>query len=343
MYKRIVIILSVVIFSHSVFVFADTEKRGADDKGGGYESSDTENDTYPTEINTIMSESDDEDIDLIENVLNDEVLEENVGMPDVVSDNEMMGEELVSDNGILEKNEEIPDIILDNEISEDQDEGLSEIVSNDELSGEDEEEENERSDGTISGGEMYPQNEEEAIINVSVPRNIHGCLDPENISGKGGVYSDKYEIINYGNRDVVVKIKKINAFYKEDKGIYEFSENTVGDEGPNIKKMNIDMVWKNESEDMQKVLNVIDGQVDEYVLYLKASKYDENNRFVELNDGSVGTFYVRGTLNQNLDIQWNDNEIALQLDYRIQSVEKAEETVQNALAVMEEKGENEEY
>ena len=265
-----------------------------------------------------------------------------VGRPDVVSHKHTMGDERHSETGILDKDGEIPDTIMANEISEDQDEGLSEIVSNDELSGEDEEE-NEKSDGTISGGEMYPQNEEEAIINVSVPRNIHGCLHPENFSGKGGVYSDKSEIINYGNRDVVVKIKKINAFYKEDKGLYEFSENTVGDEGPNIKKMNIDMVWENESEDMQKVLNVIDGQVDEYVLYLKASKYDENNRFVELNDGSVGIFYVRGTLNQNLDIQWNDNEIALQLDYRIQSVEKTEESVKNALAAVEEKSKNEEY
>lgn len=352
MYRKIVIALSVALLSYNVCVSAD---RGGEKTG---ETVSECGETVLYEEPYIISNDEVERLAKSAEIMDgDGIAESDTGdiQPvDTVSN---------SDNGNIENvNEEISDTVSDDTISDntvsdnemigDIDEKMPDAVSGDEISvAEEKDEEADGSDEIVSTGEEDLGSEETAIIKVSVPQSVQGYLDPENFSGKGGVYSDKYEIINYGNRDVVVKIKNIEAFFKEGKERYEFSEDAVGDEGSDIKKINIDMVWENESENIEKVLNVAEGKTDEYVLYLKASQYDENNEFVKLNDGSVGTFHISGTLNQNQDIQWSDNELTLRFDYQIQSKESMDESeknggfLKNALTRVEEetKSINEEY
>ena len=52
---------------------------------------------------------------------------------------------------------------------------------------------------TISENETEIISEKKIISKVKIPTNTHVYLDPENLAGKGGIFSDSYEVINYGN------------------------------------------------------------------------------------------------------------------------------------------------
>ncbi len=170
--------------------------------------------------------------------------------------------------------------------------------------------------------ESAETNLENCIYNVLFPTNPKAYFDPENLSGKGQVFSDEFRIENYGNTDVAIRIKNIDVYYKSTKDVYELSKEEISDNQSNIKKINVDVIWKNESQNMEKVLNVSEGITDEYVLLLKASEYDENDNFVRLNDSSAGSFYFTGTLNSNRDLVWEDGEVQVSFDYEIENIDE---------------------
>lgn len=195
--------------------------------------------------------------------------------------------------------------------------------------------------------EEEDKSEFEEISRVEIPASTRVYMDPEDFSGKGQIFSESYEIKNYGNRDIAIKIKNINVFYKNGKDAYELSENKVDDEYSGTKKLNINMVWENEN--VKKSLNIVDDEnLDEYVIYLKAAKYDKDNKFIKLNKSSKGSFYFTGSLNSNSNIQWEDEELSLNFGYEIVNAEKESnkeaiaEFVENSAVLDEEKDVNQE-
>lgn len=165
----------------------------------------------------------------------------------------------------------------------------------------------------------------DVLYNVAFPADIHAFLDPGDLSGRGQIFSDRYAVENYGNTDIVIKIKNIDVYYISTEEIYEFSEEEITDSSSRIKRLNINMVWENEAEQTEKVLHVAEGVYDECVLSLAASEYDENGEFVTLREGSSGCFYFTGTLNANPNLIWEDGEITACFDYEVVSTEVGEE------------------
>lgn len=192
---------------------------------------------------------------------------------------------------------------------------------------------------TISENETEIISEKKIISKVKIPTNTHVYLDPENLAGKGGIFSDSYEVINYGNIDVAIKIKNINIFYKDEPGIYKFSKDTVNDDNLIAKKINLDMIWSNTDDNKKKALHIVDGETDEYVIYLEASEYDENETLIKPSEASRGEFYFSGTLNAERGVQWNDGEISIHFDYEIINMEswndKEEKVTENIWALEE--------
>lgn len=234
---------------------------------------------------------------------------------DVVSDNEQKEVETVSTDGWQE--------IEENAINEEQKEEpevKEETISDNEnvsISVNDEEK-------SVSSDEIGKQSEEDDITKISMPTKVQIHFDPYDLNGKGEIFSKKYQIINYGNRDILLKIKNTKVSCSSETGSYEIVSSPVMDDHSKKKTMNIDIVWNNENENLKKVLNVVNGQVDEYVIYLKAAEYDEHGKFKKLNKGSTGEFYFTGTLNSNPDIQWYDGEIAIGYNYEIINVKEDE-------------------
>ncbi len=160
------------------------------------------------------------------------------------------------------------------------------------------------------------------IYNVSFPTNSKAYLDPDNLSGKGQIFSEEFRVENYGNTDVAIKIKSIEVYYRLREELYELSAGEVADDDSYIKKLNVDVVWKNKNT--ENILDVVEGVHDEEVLLLESAEFDENGSFVSLKDSSIGSFYFTGTLNSNPELVWEDGEITLSFDYEIVNMEEGE-------------------
>lgn len=177
------------------------------------------------------------------------------------------------------------------------------------------------------------ENSEEIVYSVLFPASIHAYLDPGNLSSRGQIFSEHYTVENYGNTDIAIKIKNIDIHCWSTEDIYEFSEEEVTDNHSRTKKLNVNMVWKNETENTKKILNVSSNTSEEYVIYLKAAEYDENGEYVSLNKGGIGEFYFTGTLNSNPNLEWEDGEITVNFDYEIINIKDLNKQEENSESV----------
>ena len=152
--------------------------------------------------------------------------------------------------------------MISKESEEEEKEASGDIISNEleekelrEISGDAEEEEDVSEEDLKTEEEAH---ELSCIYNVSFPTDSRVYLDPDNLSGRGQIFSDEFKVENYGNTDVTIKIKNIEVYYRSTEKVYELSGEEVTDGHPYVKKLNVDIVWKNEEENTEKVLNVIE-------------------------------------------------------------------------------------
>lgn len=185
---------------------------------------------------------------------------------------------------------------------------------------------------TTESMEAELHQEENYIYNVSFPASTTACLDPGNASGKGQIFSEQYLVENLGNTDVLIKIKNITITYHDTEDAYELLKDAVTDNHSMIKKLNINMIWRNEEETTEKVLNVTEGVLDEYVLLLREEAYE----------GSTGVFYFTGTMNANRDIDWEDNELNVRFDYEIVNAHGVESIIEDTKETQDIENETEE-
>ncbi|MEZ3495240.1 MAG: hypothetical protein K1W38_23845, partial [Lachnospiraceae bacterium] len=108
--------------------------------------------------------------------------------------------------------------------------------------------------------------------------------------------------------------------------IYEFSHDEIIDNQTEEKKLNVNMVWENDGDKSEKILNVIEGVADEDVLILKAAEYDENGEFISLRESSRGRFYFTGTLNTNANIVWQEKDFSVRFNYELVYAQGEEDT-----------------
>ncbi len=158
------------------------------------------------------------------------------------------------------------------------------------------------------------------IYSVSFPTHTNAMLDPGNLSGRGQIFSERYEVENYGNTDVAIKIRNICVEYGSQEDRYELLEEEVTDQEAGVKKLQINMVWEGGLGDTQKTLSVSEGQRDEWVISLEAAAPNENGE-AAAGDQGIGRFYFTGTLNSDPYIQWEEGELLVSFDYEIIAIE----------------------
>lgn len=178
----------------------------------------------------------------------------------------------------------------------------------------------------ISADEARIDLENHNIYSVSVPTQTMAYLNPGNLSGEGQIFSEQFIVENYGNTDVVVRINNIKIESYSPESIYEFSRDEIIDNQTEEKKINVNMVWENDGDKSEKILNVIEGVSDEDVLILKAAEYDENGEFVSLRESSRGRFYFTGTLNTNANIVWQEKDFSVRFNYELVYAQGEEDT-----------------
>lgn len=195
--------------------------------------------------------------------------------------------------------------------------------------------------------------DKDILYNVSLPAVSTAYLDPGNLSGRGQIFSDQYKIENYGNTDIAIKIKDIDIYCESSERIYAFIENESTDSTPSdsrladseqtendpaVRRLYVEMVWKNGDDGSEKILHVSEEVSDEYVLYLKAAVYDDDGEFVGLSDGGTGFFSFTGTMDPDPELVWEDGEIVVSFHYEIINTEEEEELEEDPIEAIEETG-----
>lgn len=338
MRKATAFVLSVLMLGCTINVFAgiDRESFVDEESYGDFAESGTEIEkNSDVSMEAIVSQN---DMVLSDNALS---INETVCTDDEELRNSMVVDETENwENNVGESisvNEEIINEADRNAIDEvSQNKIVSEnIISENEMQVETEESEKEIVSENVV--EVIP--EEKSVSKVKIPTNTHVYLDPENLAGRGGIFSDSYEVINYGSTDVAVKIRNINISYGENAEVHGLSSDTVNEKSLTGKKINLNMVWSNKDDTQEKALHITDGEIDEYVIYLKASEYGKNGRLEETCDASRGEFYFTGTLSADERVEWTGDELSICFDYEIVNMESADsetdEVVENILAVEE--------
>ena len=248
----------------------------------------------------------------------------------VVTDENLdnVAEELVSGNERIDfsdedKINEIVNISSDNLIDVSSNEIVSENGVEDVLS------ENKVDSLSENGLETIPS-KTDIITKVKLPTSTHVYLNPENLLGKGEIFSDDYRVSNCSNHDILIKIKNIRSSQKTGRDIYRLSEDTPNDIYAEKVKVNLDMVWK--SKYTEKTLEVTERDADEAVIYLEAAQYNNEGEFLKVKDGSEGIFYFTGTLDGNLNVPWENSGAMLNFEYEIVDDEnEISDFLQNAL------------
>ena len=353
MHRIVAFILSAAMVGCSISVFADTKDEirydeldewivsegdivagghalSTDDLGESSENGE-DDEMDPNGSDKIGSEG----IGETENeVISDNVQEEHENADQVVSDDEM---DDVSVNSVSTNdgvNERISDGQEEKNGSE---ETKIDSVSEDEVQAVPSEDKEKKEQGSS----------EDAIISkVKIPTKVHVDMDIDEVRGEGKISSEQYDIVNHGNRDIAIKIKNLKFSYRLPKDTYEINgevnKEISAEEHPKTKKIDVDIIWENEDEGQRKVLKLTDGKMDEYVLYLKAARYDKDGKFKSLDPGSKGTFRFVGSVESEPGLEWKDKEISLGIDYEIENMgeqenrEEVEGFIQNALAAVEE-------
>lgn len=95
----------------------------------------------------------------------------------------------------------------------------------------------------------------------------------------------------------------------------------------NAKKLNIEMIWKNETERTERSLTIENGSPDKYVLFLQGAKYNKSDEFISLNESSKGLFYFTGALDPDFITIWEKNGLIVKFDYEIE-IEETEDDVE---------------
>ncbi len=167
--------------------------------------------------------------------------------------------------------------------------------------------------------ELQSARAEDVVYKVLFPANTNAYLDPGNISGKGQIFSDRYEVENYGNTDVAIKIKNIEISYPSTEEKYKFTDEEFAKDNE-VNNIHVDMVWENEDGTSQ-IINLTEGTRNEYVLELKAAEYDGDELLSGPSEGGTGWFYFTGSMDPDLELDWEDEKITVSFYYAIVSPE----------------------
>lgn len=340
MRKVMILILSITILNYNINVFADTsvqheysgientesvgdiEEKSILSSEGSIEEDITEIQTMTDEPASILTKEtiiEESTVYTIELEEGDTVL-----LSDIC---ETAGESEEQDTIVLpdkeeetvEESEEQSTTIISDKIDEEN----TEYIEN---STEEIAEELEIPSSEVSADEARLDLENNNIYSVSFPTRTMAYLDPGNLSGEGQIFSEQYIVENYGNTDVVVRINNIKIESYSPESIYEFSHDEIIDNQTEEKKLNVNMVWENDGDKSEKILNVIEGVADEDVLILKAAEYDENGEFISLRESSRGRFYFTGTLNTNANIVWQEKDFSVRFNYELVYAQGEEDT-----------------
>lgn len=156
------------------------------------------------------------------------------------------------------------------------------------------------------------------VLNVIVPTRVTITIDPLELDGQGQIYSNIYNIINYGEVDVLLTFTDIKVTFSDDENFEAL--NQPFNERINSDLKSIYMLMNFGRADVPPTIITDPGRTGEISIPLSAAQNDaaETSR-VLLN--------FSGSVNHLPEIPWQNDDVSISLTYTLETVPPPDEII----------------
>jgi hypothetical protein len=154
------------------------------------------------------------------------------------------------------------------------------------------------------------------VLNVVVPTTVSMTLDPLELSGRGQIYSDIYDIINLGDTDVVLTLTDIQVIFANDSDFEALAQPYDQASQSSLKAVFLVMDF-GRAEVPPVVLTDTDREGPVSILLNSAQGGTEGISHLYLS--------FTGNLNENPAVPWVDGDIKIVITYSMENVSSSEE------------------
>jgi len=162
---------------------------------------------------------------------------------------------------------------------------------------------------------ISPEARAETILNVVLPTNLPFIIDPLELAERGGIYSDKFEIQNHSNVDVMVTISSIRYMFADNTSFIVLEAPYT--DGQVLDEKAIYMALRSDDGDIAFTELGTSGVKD---FLLSASNYNEDGQWVSFNEGSCMSFEFIGNVNNIEEKLWDKDDVKISVTYHYRPV-----------------------
>jgi hypothetical protein len=149
---------------------------------------------------------------------------------------------------------------------------------------------------------------EEPIINVQIPIDLDFTIDPFELAGRGSVYSEQVEFVNYGDTDVTLTITDVSVLFANrtdfEAVAVPFGEEFVSDKKAICLMLDFDSPYLNP-------VSITGEQYAPITLELGASESGKENSHALILTGTVNPYPAK---------EWRDGDVKIHLSYQIEAL-----------------------
>lgn len=149
------------------------------------------------------------------------------------------------------------------------------------------------------------------VLNVAVPLTVSIVIDPFEISGKGQIYSDLYEITNFGDADVLLTFTDIQVTFADDTNFEALAK--PFDDRTDSDLKSIYLLLNFGRDNITPVAITDPAREDDITIPLAGNQADANGN-------SFLSFYFSGNVNHLPEVGWKDGDVKISISYKLEVI-----------------------
>jgi hypothetical protein len=151
-------------------------------------------------------------------------------------------------------------------------------------------------------GEPGAEGEENPVVNVAVPANLNFTLDPYELAGRGQVYCDGFEFVNYGDANVILTIADYEVIFANETDF-------------RAVPYEIDTSFDDETRKAIRLVLTVSG------LELVLTDTAAGSIDLPLAPGETVSADISGSMNPYPAKEWRDGDVRIKVNYRIDAAD----------------------
>ncbi len=158
--------------------------------------------------------------------------------------------------------------------------------------------------------DVYNVNVDSAVLEVMIPSTVSITIDPFELAGRGQIYSDIYEIGNYGDADVLLTFTDIQVTFADDENFESLAGPFDESSGSELKSIYLQLDFGR--DDVPSAVLTGPGRAGGISIPLASAQTGTDRSFVSLS--------FSGSVNHLPEVAWQDGDVKISMTYSIDAV-----------------------